>query len=51
MGAHQKLNNSRPRKEGRIRPLVGGTFAFEELPGALEEMEARLTTGRIVVVY
>ena len=37
--------------EGRIAPLVGGTVAFEELPAALEQMEDRLTTGRIVVVY
>lgn len=36
--------------EGRIAPLVGGTVAFEELPAALEQMEDRLTTGRIVVV-
>ena len=51
MGAHQKLSNSRPRKEGRIRPLAGGTFAFEELPAALDQMEDRLTTGQIVVVF
>ena len=37
--------------EGRIAPLVGGTVAFEDLPAALEQMEDRLTTGRIVVVY
>ena len=36
--------------EGRIAPLVGGTVAFEQLPIALEQMEDRLTTGRIVVV-
>lgn len=36
-------------RAGRIRPLVGKTVAFEELPSALEEMEARTTVGRIVV--
>jgi NADPH:quinone reductase-like Zn-dependent oxidoreductase len=34
---------------GAIRPVVGRTVAFEELPRALEDMEARSTTGRIVV--
>jgi NADPH2:quinone reductase len=34
---------------GRIRPLVGGRVPFEQLPGALEDMEARRTIGRIVV--
>ena len=34
---------------GRIRPVVGGVVPFEQLPEALEEMEARTTMGRIVV--
>jgi NADPH:quinone reductase-like Zn-dependent oxidoreductase len=34
---------------GAIRPVVGRTVPFEELPRALEDMEARSTTGRIVV--
>ena len=34
---------------GRIRPLVGETYAFEQLPEALEAMEARTTTGRVVI--
>ena len=34
---------------GEIRPVVGGTVAFEKLPGALEAMESRTTTGRVVV--
>ncbi|HET6873166.1 MAG TPA: zinc-binding dehydrogenase [Acidimicrobiales bacterium] len=34
---------------GRIRPLVGATVPFEDLPGALEDMEARRTVGRTVV--
>jgi NADPH2:quinone reductase len=34
---------------GRIRPVIGSEVAFEALPRALEEMEARLTTGRIVL--
>jgi NADPH2:quinone reductase len=36
-------------RAGTIRPLVGKTVAFEQLPLALEEMEARATTGRVVV--
>jgi NADPH2:quinone reductase len=34
---------------GRIRPLVGRVVAFEDLPAALEAMEDRATTGRVVV--
>lgn len=34
---------------GRIHPVIGGTVAFGDLPMALEEMEDRQTTGRIVV--
>lgn len=34
---------------GRIRPVVGTTVAFDELPAALDAMESRATTGRIVV--
>jgi NADPH2:quinone reductase len=34
---------------GVIRPTVGRTVAFEELPQALEAMESRTTTGRVVV--
>jgi NADPH:quinone reductase len=34
---------------GKIRPIVGRTVAFEELPQALDDMEARTTIGRIVV--
>jgi NADPH2:quinone reductase len=37
-------------REGRIRPIVGKTVPFEELPEALEEMEDRVTTGRVVVL-
>ncbi len=35
---------------GKIRPIVGGQVPFEELPQALEAMEARQTTGRIVLL-
>ena len=35
---------------GKIRPIVGGLVAFEDLPQALEAMEARQTTGRIVLL-
>jgi NADPH2:quinone reductase len=34
---------------GKIRPIVGRTVAFEELPQALDDMEARTTIGRVVV--
>jgi NADPH2:quinone reductase len=36
-------------RAGRIRPLVGKTVPFEDLPAALEEMEDRRTIGRVVV--
>jgi NADPH2:quinone reductase len=36
-------------RDGRIRPVVGRVVPFEQLPDALEEMEARVTMGRIVV--
>ena len=34
---------------GKIRPIVGKTAAFEQLPEALDEMESRATIGRIVI--
>jgi NADPH:quinone reductase-like Zn-dependent oxidoreductase len=34
---------------GKIRPIVGRTVAFDELPQALDDMEARTTIGRVVV--
>jgi NADPH2:quinone reductase len=35
---------------GSIRPVVGGTVPFEGLPAALDDMEARRTVGRTVVL-
>ena len=35
---------------GKIRPLVGDEIPFEQLPEALEAMEARQTTGRYVLL-
>ena len=35
--------------KGAIRPVIGGRVTFEELPKALDAMERRETTGRIVV--
>ncbi|MEZ5168794.1 MAG: zinc-binding dehydrogenase [Acidimicrobiales bacterium] len=35
--------------EGAIRPIVGTRVPFEELPQALEDMEARSTVGRVVI--
>jgi NADPH2:quinone reductase len=34
---------------GKIRPIVGKSVPFAQLPQALEEMESRSTIGRIVV--
>jgi NADPH:quinone reductase len=36
-------------ERGAIRPIVGRRVPFDALAGALEEMESRSTTGRIVV--
>jgi NADPH2:quinone reductase len=36
-------------RAGRIRPIIGKTAAFEDLPAALDEMEDRATIGRTVV--
>jgi NADPH2:quinone reductase len=36
-------------RSDRIRPLVGKTVPFEQLPMALEAMEDRATIGRVVV--
>ena len=37
-------------EQGKVRPIVGRTVAFEDLPGALEAMEQRDTIGRTVVL-
>ena len=34
---------------GEIRPVIGNEVAFEDVPGALEALERRETTGRTVV--
>lgn len=44
---HQKLVAL--LEEKRIRPVIGRTVRFEELPGALEALEERRTMGRTVV--
>lgn len=36
-------------RQGKIRPVVGRELPFEDLPGALEAMARRETTGRLVV--
>jgi NADPH2:quinone reductase len=36
---------------GRIRPVIGRTVSFAEVPAALDEMEDRKTVGRTVVVF
>jgi NADPH2:quinone reductase len=35
---------------GRIRPVIGDTVPFTGIPAALDRMEQRLTTGRIVAL-
>jgi NADPH2:quinone reductase len=35
---------------GRIRPVVSRRLGFDEIPSALEDMAARRTTGRLVVL-
>jgi NADPH2:quinone reductase len=34
---------------GKIRPIIGKSVSFDQLPQALEDMESRSTIGRIVV--
>jgi NADPH2:quinone reductase len=36
--------------DGRLRPVIGNEFAFEDLPGALQSMADRQTVGRNVAV-
>jgi NADPH2:quinone reductase len=38
-------------RAGQIRPVIGKVVPFEQLPSALEEMEARSTVGRTVVTW
>jgi NADPH:quinone reductase-like Zn-dependent oxidoreductase len=37
-------------RTGRIRPVVTERLAFDEIPTAVERMERRRTTGRLVTV-
>ena len=37
-------------EDGRIRPLVDKTFAFEELPAAIKFMESDAQVGKLVVL-
>lgn len=36
-------------REGAIRPHIGGTFAFEDLPKALDALGQRRTSGKVVL--
>ncbi len=36
-------------EDGRIRPLVDKTFAFEELPAAIKFMESDAQVGKLVL--
>jgi NADPH2:quinone reductase len=36
-------------REGAIRPHIGATFAFEQLPAALKILADRRSTGKITV--
>ena len=35
---------------GKVRPIVGSTITFDEIPAAIEAMENRETVGRTVVM-
>ena len=37
--------------EGKIRPVIGRTVSFAEVPAALDDMEDRKTIGRTVVLF
>ncbi len=37
--------------EGRIHPVVGDIMGFDQVPAALDLMDQRLTTGRIVIKF
>jgi NADPH2:quinone reductase len=37
-------------RSGAVRPVIGSTPAFEELPRAITEMAERNTTGRVIVM-
>jgi NADPH:quinone reductase-like Zn-dependent oxidoreductase len=36
-------------RDGAIRPHIGGTFAFEDLPKALDAFRQRRTFGKVVL--
>jgi NADPH2:quinone reductase len=35
---------------GKVKPIVGRTITFEEIPSAIEAMEHRETTGRVIAL-
>ena len=35
--------------EGRIRPIVGATFPFNDAPSAHEHLQSRRSTGKVVL--
>jgi D-arabinose 1-dehydrogenase-like Zn-dependent alcohol dehydrogenase len=35
---------------GAVKPIVGRTITFDEIPTAIEAMEHRETTGRVVAL-
>jgi NADPH2:quinone reductase len=49
MGARVQAHLLELLAAGAIRPVVGRRAAFDELPQALEAMEARTTIGRVVI--
>ena len=47
---HHRARSSSSSRRGDVRPVIGRTVAFEELPAAVEAMAQRETTGRTIVV-
>jgi NADPH:quinone reductase-like Zn-dependent oxidoreductase len=37
-------------RSGAVAPVIGSTVGFEELPGLIDDMAQRRTTGRAIVM-
>ena len=37
-------------RAGAVKPVIGSVVAFEELPGLIDDMANRRTTGRAIVM-
>lgn len=49
MLAHVSEKLTAMARDGAIRPHIGGTFAFEDLPKALDALGQRRTSGKVVL--